>query len=128
MTVGFTTSGTASMANVATVTNAGSAEAYPIITMDGPGTVFQLANFTTRTFIYFDLTLLTGETATINFSPERQTFTSDFRGDLRHTIVSGSELSSFLLQPGDNYISLYINNASATASIEYTELHETIDS
>jgi len=117
MYIGFTTGGTATSATV-TVQDFGSATAYPQIIFTGPGSVYQLKNYTTGRAIYFNLTLLAGDIATLNLDPNGITFTSKFRGNLMNTILPGSDLS-WSLEPGSNNISSFMYGSTAAASDEY---------
>jgi hypothetical protein len=124
--IGTSNSGSATTSIVTTVTNHGSAEVHPKVVMTGPGRVYQLENITTGKTIYFDLTLLTGETVTLDL--ENNTFISTFRGDIRSTILPGSA-SDFTLQSGDNLISLFIANLAGgtSAVISWTPQYQGVD-
>ena len=90
----------------------GSSSTFPVVRWTGPGTIYQLKNYTTGRAIYFNLTLLPGETATLNLSPLRARFQSSFRGDIMDTIIKGSNLD-FPLLPGINNISTFIFGSTA---------------
>lgn len=107
-TIGYDTEGAIVTPNVATVTNAGTADAYPYkIEFSGPCRLVALQNLTTGDAIYFDyLTLLTGEVATLNLTPGKITFTSSWRGNILNEILPGSSLSSWHLAPGANLVSV----------------------
>jgi hypothetical protein len=120
--LGYDVSGTATAATV-TAANAGTASAHPRIWFTGPGTIYQVKNYTTGKAIYFDdLTLMAGETACLDLNPLHVSFVSDFRGvgggggffsqiyrngNIMNKILPGSDLT-FELLPGANNISAYM--------------------
>lgn len=112
--IGFSSIGSAISATVV-IPNIGSATAYPIITFVGPGTIYQLKNYTTGRVIYFNLTLLAGETAILNLNPTNISFQSTFRGNILNAILPGSNLD-FPLLPGTNNISTYIFGSTTAAT------------
>lgn len=97
---------TASFVN--TLTNAGSADAYPVFTFTGPGSVYTLKNYSTGDVLYFNLVLNAGEIATLTLGPGNISFVSNFRGNIINTILPGSYLATFRLAPGDNSVSAFI--------------------
>jgi hypothetical protein len=65
----------------------------------------------------FDLTLLAGETATLDLSARTLiTFTSSFRGNLMPHILPGSALSTWHLEPGKNQLHVYTDPTTAAAA------------
>lgn len=95
-------------AAVNTLTNNGTADAYPTFEFVGPGTVHPLRNWTTGDVLYFNLTLSAGERATLTLGPGNISFTSTFRGNILKTILPGSSLATFRLAPGANAVSAFI--------------------
>jgi len=128
--IGVEAGGTATGAGVTTITNSGSAKSYPRIKLTGPGTLYQLKNYTTGRALYFNLVLLAGETAVLDFSnPQNTTFVSNFRGDLLSTILRGSTFD-FFLAPGQNSISLFIagtTDGNTAAGMSWRETFHSID-
>jgi hypothetical protein len=125
--IGFRSAGTSTASVTTTVTNHGSAEARPKIMITGPGAVYQLKSITTDKIISFNLTLLAGETVTLDM--EKNTFISNFRGDLRYMILPGSA-SDFTLQSGDNLISLFVAgtvDANTAAVMTWVDQYQGID-
>lgn len=107
-------------------TNSGTTKAYPILKITGPGRLYHLINHTTGEAIYFDLTLQTGEEATLNL--KEKTFFSTFRGDtIIENIIEGSDLASWHLQPGENSISIFVDDPSAAAFMLWDEQHWSVD-
>jgi hypothetical protein len=117
--LGLSSSGTASAAGITSITNNGTAIAYPILNASGPGRLYQLVNYTTKDKIYFDLVLNSGETIALNL--KEKTFTSSFRGNIVDTILPSSNLATWKLIPGSNNISLYLDDSTASATIEWTD-------
>lgn len=106
---GAADAGTTLAAANTTVTNNGTAEVFPVVTIYGPSSstsrIYQLVNETTGRAIYFNLTLSAGEIATLTLNPTNVTFTSTFQGNILNTILPGSMTTLFSLQPGANTIS-----------------------
>ena len=105
-------------AGTTSVTNAGTARAYPVITLTGPGALYYVINWTTNQWLYFDLTLLQGEILTIDLRPGIKTITSSFRGNCLPFLVSGN-LIDWHLAPGANDIGVWIDDATADADISF---------
>lgn len=96
-----------------TLVNVGSANAYPIFTFTSSGTVYYLENLTTGQRLTFSgLIVGTGETAALDLRPGKKTFTTPTRS-LLSTIVSGSDLASFVLVPGTNMLAFRSDAGSA---------------
>jgi hypothetical protein len=128
--IGGSYSGTATSADITVTTPTGGANVYPIVEIEGPGTLVQIANFTTgKTVSFSDLTLQTGEIATLDFSPTTLNFRSTFRGKLDNYIVPGSDKANFYLKPGDNNISLLITgtDTDTAATIKWRPTYWAID-
>jgi hypothetical protein len=130
--IGFSGAGTATTAAGYTViNNTGSSEAYPRFTMTGPATIVSIRNITTGAALYFDLTLLPGETVVLEIRSDRITFTSSWRGIILGTIIPGSNTAGFILAPGLNNISVsYSGTVSAATlfTIVWRPSHHGIDS
>lgn len=112
-----------------TVTNPGSADASPIITLTGPGRVRQISNRNTGDVLYFNLVLLAGETAVLDLTPGAIRFSSNFRPNLLGTILPGSTLATFRLAPGDNAVSVFItgSDANTAATLEFQPTYASLD-
>lgn len=95
------------------------ATAYPVFRITGPGTVWQIKNYTTGAVIYFNnLTLMSGETAVLDLNPLNISFISNIRGNLMGYILGGSDLTLNLV-PGANNISAFMFG-STTADSAFT--------
>lgn len=91
-----------------TITNNGTASCWPILTVTGAGTLRYISNVKTGQEIFLELPVFSGETVTIDFA--RGKIESDTRGDLNYTLLSGSEIRSIYLLPGENTISVLMND------------------
>jgi hypothetical protein len=130
--VGGSFSGTGYAASVGTIVNSGRAEAFPSLRLRnlgaGTGRVFQLLNTTTGNGIYFNYTLLGGEQAVLTLNPGNRSFQSTFRGNVLSSVLPGSNLATFSLLPGTNYVSFFSDNDSLEASFYWTPVGHSIDS
>jgi hypothetical protein len=113
-----------------TVTNNGSATAYPAIKVKRVGGTYArlewLKNETTGDVLMCDYSLLDGETITIDLTPGNRSIKSDFFGDVWRAVLRSSDLSSFNLLPGINNISVFVKPSGAptiTAWMEYPLTH-----
>lgn len=126
------TTGTAITAAVTTVTNTGSAKAFPKIVINGPTSgssrIYQLINYTTGKAIYLNYAINAGEKATFDFTPGKVSFTSTFRGNILNTILPGSVMSDFSLLPGNNNISFYAASSTVTATMTWLDRCMSVDS
>lgn len=98
-----------------TVNNPGKSSVYPVVKFTGSGIVQELVNRTTGKRIQFSLTLIDNEEATLSLQPGFLSFVSNYRGNILSTVLPGSDLSDFQLQPGDNIIGVYIDTAGVNA-------------
>jgi hypothetical protein len=95
-----------------TASSNSSTRTYPKIWMYGPGTIYQIINYTTGRAIYFNnLVLQTGEQVSLELKPGKIQLASNWRGNLSNYILQGSSLD-FYLQPGANNISCYVVGGS----------------
>lgn len=103
---------------VTSITNPGTARAYPVIEIEGPGKLHFLRNNTTGQELVFDLLLFEDETLTIDLSPGVKTITSDFRGNMLSSLVSGN-LIDWYLDPGANSVTCWVADSTATATYSF---------
>lgn len=115
--LGYDTTGTGTAAGVTTATNNGTATAYPVIKVTGPGTLQRIENYTAGAVLYFNLAINTGETVTIDCRPGQRSITSDWRGNLYPQLQAGSDFALFRLLPGANTIIAYMSGTSGAAAI-----------
>lgn len=115
---GYNTSGTANAAGSTTIDYNGTSVGYPTIKIVGPGTLYQIANLTNNKYIFFNaLTLLTGETMTVITQPGKVNISSNFRPSLLGFVSPASDIAAFTLQPGDNIVSTFLDDASGAAAV-----------
>jgi hypothetical protein len=125
-------SGTAQAASVGTIVNGGRAQAYPTLRLrnTGAGTahVYQLLNVTTGNGIYFNSLLLSGEQTVLTLTPGNRSYTSSFRGNAFADILPGSNLTTWSLLPGTNYVSFFSDSSSVEAAFFWQPVGWSIDS
>lgn len=132
--LGYATSGDANASNTTTLTNNGSATAYPKFIFQRSGgssaTVEWLRNETTGQSIYLNYALLNGESLTIDLTPGAKTARSDFFGNINRAILRGSDFATFGLLPGDNLISCLVaevGGPTVTAYSVWRDSHWSVD-
>lgn len=123
---GFDTTGTAYFAGDATLTNAGSAEAYPILKFTRSGgtsaTLVSVRNETLGLELLLDYGLQDGETLTITLMPESKAIVSSFYGPIPGAILPNSDIGTWRLGLGANLVTCYVSEAGAptvTATAEW---------
>jgi hypothetical protein len=120
--MGFDTFGTGVASGVTTVTNTGTARAYPVITVVGPTTgtsrLYQLWNVTTGKYLYLNYTISAGETLTIRMAQGGPVVVSSWTSVVVGAILPGSA-PDFALGKGDNTISFYSASSTVTATIQW---------
>lgn len=129
--VGFGGTGTATASSSTIITNPGTANSYPTITLYGPssgtGRLYSIINTTTNRALYTSLTLNAGETATFVLTPDNLSFISTFQGNIADTINPGSNTADFFLQPGANSIALLSGSNTVTATLFYRPAYASLD-
>lgn len=129
--VGYSSFGTATQGGLVTITNPGTARAYPTVKLYGPSSgtarIYQITNPTTGRAVYLNLTLVTGETATLVFQPDSLSFTTDFRGNIASSLLPGSNEADFFLQPGANVISTLSANTTVVAVLYFRPAYASMD-
>jgi hypothetical protein len=100
-----------------TVTNNGSATAYPDIHIKRVGgtsaKVTRISNDTTDTTMSFNYSLLDGEELIIRTSPGGRTIYSTYYGTVWRAILRGSDFAQFNLMPGVNLINIFVTSLGA---------------
>jgi hypothetical protein len=121
LTFSFASAGTAAIPGIVTVTNGGTAPAYPVIELTGSANLLTLENMTTGQVIKFSSAFVyPSETVRLDLRPGAKTFKSVTNGrDLMPTVLPTSDFSTFALAPGANRISLYVQAFGSTGSIRY---------
>lgn len=111
--------GTHTFCGLSVVTYTGTVGAWPQIEITGPGRVLTLRNESTGRELAFDLVLQDGEKLTIDLTPGHKSVVSNWRGNLLGSLLDGSALSTWALEPapmtvnGYNTISLYMTGTGA---------------
>ena len=123
--IGLNASAAETFAGSTTVNNAGTAPAHVefIVTRSG-GTSARLKtlrNETTGKELVFDYALLDGETLTVNLVPTETSIISSLFGSRFDAILSGSDAGSWILQPGDNNVTCFVDVAGAPTVTAWLE-------
>jgi hypothetical protein len=134
MYVGSSSSGTGTYAGTTSITPAGNARVYPIISIDRSGgttaKLTSIINETTKAALWFDFDIQDGETITIDLRPGKQTVTSSYWGDILPMLL-GSDTSDFYLLPNTaNDIKAFVATTGAptvTATIKWVESYWSVD-
>lgn len=123
--------GTVTAAGTTTITNSGTARAYPTLIIKGPSSgtsrIYSVINATTGRAIYLNLTISAGETVTMVFQPDNLSFTSDFQGNIASTILGGSNEADFFLSPGANSIAFLSASSTVTAVVRWRVAFASMD-
>lgn len=132
--VGFNTAGTAVAPGVTSVTNSGTALAYPTITIKRAGgtsaQIQSVINWTTGDEIILPYDLGDGETVTIDLTPGAKSVTSDYRGSILSRVVAGTGLQTFALAPGVNRIAVFVatvGSPTITAAASWRAAYQSVD-
>jgi len=126
--LGFDTEGSATANGVTSLTYNGDAYGYPVVTVNGPGRLYEITNITTGQSIYFDLDLEDGEVLTVDLTPGNKTVVSTFRGAIPNVVLEGSDLETFYLNPGANSMSILLDDAGGSAYMLWDEVFQSFDS
>lgn len=126
--LGYRGSGTANIANGKTITNDGSASAYPVIiikdTTAANPTVKWIENQRTGARLYLDHLLLPAEELTIDLRPGKRSVTSSYRGVVWESIETASDIEDFVLEPGDNIVTNFIDGLVTITYMTYVTWQE----
>lgn len=121
-------------AGVVTLTNTGTAEVQPRLTLRGVTTastvVYQIENVTTGDVIAFRLIVAGGEVITLDMAADHPRLISNRRGDITDLIFPGSDLTTFRLLPGPNTIAFYTDVDGATnleATLHWSPRYWSVD-
>lgn len=115
--MGWSGPGVYNRAGDATLTNDGTEEAYPRITVTRTGgtsaILYSIRNETTGKELLFAYSLLNGETLTIDLKPTAKGIWSSFWGQRQDAILPNCDFGTFALKPGDNLITCFVDIAGA---------------
>ena len=122
--IGGAMNGTAQAASVTQVFNVGRTDTYPVFTArlaasSGTARIYQLVNTLTGDGIYFNYSLIPGEQVVFDFQPGARSFVSSARGNIYGAILPGSDIASFRLAPGTNWISFFADNDNVQATLSW---------
>jgi hypothetical protein len=131
--LGFNTFGTGTYPGSTTVTPAGTAKVYPVITISRSGgtsaTLQYVSNVSTGKTLLFDYDLLDGETLVIDLRPGQRSMTSSVWGE-RWKILPNSDTAEFYLLPAANTITFYASTVGAptiTAFVRWRDAYQGVD-
>ena len=115
--IGGTWTGTSATSATSAVQNNTGVKGYPFLTLIGPGSCWQIKNYTNGDAIYLkNLTLLAGETAAIDCNPRNFRIWSNWRGNLQSYVLPGS--TNLSLEPGSNNISAYMSGTTGSSAVK----------
>lgn len=109
---------TPSSGGTATVTNNGTAESFPIITISGPMTNPIISNNTLNRYMQLRLTVQTGEQITIDM--KNKTIMKDGQSVIQNK-VAGSQF--WWLNPGANTVQIQSSSGSDVGTVQVTYRH-----
>jgi hypothetical protein len=118
--IGFSTGGSATIPGRTTVTNGGSARAYPTLTVaitGGAMRVRGLVNNTTGKTIYMNYVMYSGETLTITLTPGNRSVRSSLYGDVSGFMLPSSDYAVWSLMPGANDVALLLQTVSGSPTV-----------
>jgi len=137
MYIGFSTEGDSEVSQLNTVTNAGSASAFPIITISRSGgtsaTLESIVNHTTGDQLLFNHPMLDGEKLVIDLTPGHKTivtYAGTTSANALNDLLPISDFSTFCLMPGDNQIEVYISTVGSptlAGFIQWDALYSSAD-
>lgn len=110
--LGFNTTGTGLYDGLETVTNGGTAPAFPAIVFSRSGgtsaIIETLKNERTGLELLFNYSLLDGETLTIDLAPTKKSITSNFFGGRQDAVLANSDFGDWSLLTGGNDVSAFV--------------------
>lgn len=126
ITMGGSFGGTVQVPGVTTLTNSGSAVAYPVFELTGVSNLYSIENLTTGQVIKFNAPYIyVSETLTIDLRPGKKTIRSVSR-DFLPDVLTTSDLATFGLAPGTNRIGV-LCNATGTGLLRFRQRHWAAD-
>ena len=121
--IGFNTTGTIYYGGSAIVTNDGTMEIYPIIVIERSGgtsaIIETVRNEMMDKELLFDYGLLDGEELTIDLRLTKRNVISDFFGSRFDAILANSDIGTFVLSPGSNNISSFVDTVGDPTVLVY---------
>ena len=121
--LGTSAAGTGTYSSLNTVTNSGTASAFPKFAFTGAATVQWIRNDTTGKTLHLNYLLQTGETLYVDCSLGARAVTSSRYGNvIGRALLRNSDFAEFALLPGSNSLSVYAS-ASITGSATWNIAH-----
>jgi hypothetical protein len=114
------------------VTNQGTEAVYPKLkiaaTADG-GVLRTLRNETTGHELFFNYTLRSGETLTVDLDPKAKNISSDYFGKRLDAVLANSDMGQWRLIPGTNNVTCFISTVfpAATVWLEWRDPYNGLD-
>lgn len=128
--IGFNTTGSATASAATSVTNGGTALAYPVLYITGPSSgsarLYELRNTRTGYTLYLNYSIAAGERLAITQVGRSVTLTSDTYGDVSGAILPGS-VPGFVLAKGTNSISFFADSSSVVALMSWANGYQSIN-
>jgi hypothetical protein len=127
--IGFSIAGTA-YSCINSTPSCGGAVAYPVFEVTGPGTLYTIENYNTKTIVQFDnLFVNSGEIVRIDFDPIRPRVYSDARPNLMSYLLPGSNMNLKLL-PSTNNIDVLMyggTDANSKTLMRWRDVYWSVD-
>lgn len=123
--VGFSSTGTASIAGVTAVTNPGTVAAFPKIVFNrsgGTSAILQsVRNERTGRQLLFDYSLLDGESLVLDLQPKDRSVTSSYFNKRKRfdAVLVNSDLSIWQVLPGENDVTVFISVSGSPTVTSY---------
>jgi len=121
--IGFDVGGVSTIAGLVTVSNDGTAPAYPrmVVTRTGGtgATLASMRNEMTGKELLFDYSLLYGETLVIDLAPTAKSVVSSMFGARMDAVLANSDFGQFCLLPGENPITCFVIEAGGPTVAAY---------
>lgn len=101
--------------NDSAISNPGDLEAWPVWTIEGPGSNIVMSNLTTNESLTLNTAVSSGQSVTIDTRPGAKTVLNDDGTSLFPLMTATSTL--FSLQRGDNHIQVAMDSTTTTSAI-----------
>lgn len=116
--IGGNFTGTAHGASVATIVNSGRTETYPVLRVratSGTARLYQIENTLIGASVRTNYTLQAGEEVT--FDTSARTLVSSYAGNIFSAILPGSNITTWRLMPGTNWVSFFSDTDALAVSL-----------
>jgi hypothetical protein len=130
--LGFNTTGTGAFAGLTSVSNGGTAPAFPKVVFNRSGgttaTIQTLRNERTGKELLFDYSLLDGETLTIDLAPTKKSIVSSTNLPVQNAVLPNSNLGDWSLLNGSNGITSFVSTSGSPTITAYLLYKDTYKS